>query len=357
MGPAACAAPEPVAPPLTAVRAEVVRAAGVPGALRYSAAILPANRVDVAFRVPGYIAAIEQVSEGSGSRLLQEGDRVGRGQVLATLRADDFDAKIAQARSQQAEAEAALAQAKQAFDRTSGLYERKSVTRPEYEAARAAHESLVAKQAGARALVAEAENVRADLSLRSPLTGVVLRRTIEVGSFVGPGAPAFVIADTASVKIPFGVPESVIRRLSVRQAIAVTTSAYPNDRFDGRITNLATVAAPGSLVFDVEVTVPNGDRRLKPGMVASIELPGEAVSGRLAVPLAAVIRSRSNPEGYALFVVEERENRSYVRAREVTLGEMVANGVVVTGGLRDGERIVVSGATIITDGEAVELVR
>lgn len=353
-----CADPASAPPPLTAVREEVVGMAGVSGRPRYSAAILPANRVDLAFRVPGYIAEIEQVRDGSGpARPLQEGDRVARGQLLASLRSGDFDAKLGQARSQQAEAEAALAQAKQAYERASGLYERKSMTRSDYESARAVHDTLIAKQAGAMALVAEAQNVRADLSLRSPLTGVVLKRLIEVGSFVGPGTPAFVIADTSSVKIPFGAPDTVVRGLSTRQPVVVTTAAHPNERFQGRITTLAPAAAPGSLVFDVEVTVPNADGRLKPGMVASIDLAGEPGGGRLTVPLAAIIRSKVDASGYALFVLEERGGSTYARLREVTLGDLIASGVIVTKGLRAGERVVVSGATIVTDGEMVELVR
>ena len=110
-------------------------------------------------------------------------------------------------------------------------------------------------------------------------------------------------------------------------------------------------------MFDVEVTVPNADGRLKPGMVASIELAGETGAGRLTVPLGAIIRSKVKPDGYALFVVEERGGRTYARLREVTLGDMVATGVMVTEGLRAGEHVVVSGATIVTDGETVELVQ
>ena len=357
---AGCAHEESPPPVPTAVRDEIVGTSGDPGAPRYSAAILPANRVDVAFRVPGYIASLEQVRDGAGQlRPLQEGDRVQQGQTLATLRPDDFDAKLNQAKSQHAEAQAALAQASLAYERASGLYERKSLTRADYDAAKAARDTLVAKEAGAQALVDEAQNAHTDSSLRSPLTGVVLKRLVEVGSFTAPGVPTFVIADTSSVKIPFGAPDSVVRRLSLQQPVTVTTPAYPNTQFRGRITSLAPAADPGSLVFDVEVTVPNRDGRLKPGMVASLNVPGEqhGAGARLTVPLTAIVRSKAHPDGYALYVVETRDGGTYARIREVTLGEMVATGVTVTAGLREGEHVIVSGATIVTDGEAIQLVR
>jgi RND family efflux transporter MFP subunit len=355
---AGCAHQATPPPSLTPVRAEAVGTAAAPGAARYSAAILPASRVDLAFRVPGYVAEISQVSDGAGRRrALQEGDRVTRGEPLARLRSDDYDARVNQARSQQAEVEAAMTQAKQAFDRAKGLYERKSLTRTDYDAAKAAYETVLAKQAGARALVAEALNARADSSLHSPMDGVVLKRLIEVGSLVGPGTPGFVIADTSSVKVQFGAPDTVVRRLTLHQPVTITTAAYPNERFAGRITSLAPAATAGSLVFDVEVTVPNGSGRLKPGMVASFELDRALAPGQLTVSLAAILRSKTRPDGYALFVVEEEKGVAHARMREVTLGDMVATGVSVTSGLRPGDRVIVSGATIVTDGEAVEILR
>lgn len=355
---AACRHQEKPAAVPTPVRVVAVGPAGSPGAPRYSAAILPASRVDLAFKVPGYVADVTQVNDGAGRRrALQEGDRVTRGQPLARLRSADYDVKVDAARSQQAEVEAAMTQAKQAFERAKALYERKSLTRTDYDAARAAYETVLARQSGVAALAAEAQNARGDSSLRSPMDGVVLKRLVEVGSLVGPGTPGFVIADISAVKILFGAPDVVVRRLALQQVVTVTTAAYPNDRFAGRVTSLAPAASPGSLVFDVEVTVPNKDGRLKPGMVASFELTAEPTAGVLSVPLAAIVRSRTRPDGYALFIVEDQKGAPVARLREVTLGDMVATGVTVTSGLRAGDRVVISGATIVADGEAVEILR
>lgn len=355
---AGCGHPAAEAPPPTPVRvqAPVVGAPG--GAARYSAPIMPGRRVDLAFKVPGYIAALATVPDGRGrTRPIQEGDRVRSGEVLARIRPTDFTNKVDQARSQQAEAEAGLAQAKQAYERASALYERKSLTRAEFEAAKAAYDAMLAKQAGAGAVVAEARSAQADAALRSPMNGVVLKRLVEVGSLVGPGTPGFVLADLSSVKMQFGAPDTVFRTLSLQRPVEITTAAYPESRFRGRVTSLAPAADPGSLVFDVEVTVPNGDGRLKPGMVASLELAPPQEGTAPAVPLAAIVRSASRPDGYSLYVVEEKDRRTVARRRDVTLGPMVAGGVSVTAGLRPGDRVIVSGATVIADGEAVEVLR
>lgn len=342
----------------TPVRIEAVRQAQTPGALRYSAAILPAQRVDLAFKVPGYIGEIARTRDASGrTRILQEGDRVRRGQVLARIRPADFEEHLKQARSQQAEVDAAFAQAHQAFERARLLYERKSLTRPEYEAAKAAYDGVVARRDGARSLVSAAGNALSDSFLTAPMDGVVIKRLIEVGSLVGPGTPGFVVADTAAVKVLFGAPDIVVRRLSLQQPVSIATEAYANARFEGRITSLAPAADPGSLVFDVEVTIPNTDGRLKPGMVASLELAAEPGDAYVTVPLPAVIRSKTNADGYAVYVIEEHEGLARARLRDVTLGDMIGNDVIATAGLRQGERIIVSGATIVMDGDPVEILR
>jgi len=352
-----CAAEHIEPPPPTPVRVETVGGTEGGSASRYSSAILPGRRVDLAFKVPGYIGDITQIADSSGARILQEGDRVQRGQVLARIRPEDFQTKVNQARSQQQEVNAAYTQAQQAFERARQLYEKKSLTRTDFDAARAALDMVVAKQEGARALVTEATNALADSSLTSPIDGTILKRLIEVGSLVGPGTPGFVIADNTSVKVLFGLPDTIVKTFSVHQPTTVTTESFPNEPFQGRVTNIAATADPGSLVFDVEVTVPNPGGRLKPGMVAALELVRGEPQRQLTVPLAAVIRSKTKSDGYAVFAVEEKEGKAHAKLRDVTLGGMVGNAIGVIAGLSAGDRVIVSGSTIVTDGEAVEILK
>jgi multidrug efflux system membrane fusion protein len=351
---AACAHEERYEKPKTPVNVQQVAPAASVASSRYSAAILPGHRVDVAFKVPGYIASLGTSSSG---RVLQEGDAVHKGDVLARIRTDDYTAKIDQARSQQAEADAAYAQARQAWERAQALFEKKSLTRPDYEAAKAAFETVQAKQAGARALVAEAQNALADSVLRSPLDGVVVKRLVEAGSLVGPGTPGYVIVDSSSVKLLFGVPDTMLRRLTRGTEVSIATESYPNARFPGVVSSVAPAADPGSLVFDIEVTVANRDGRLKPGMVGTLDVAAEPGTPAITVPLAGIVRSKTHPDGYAVYVVEDRDGGPHVRLRDVSLGAMTGNGITVLAGLRPGDRVVVTGATIVNDGEAVEILQ
>lgn len=340
--------------PLTPVRVQLVQSLAAANELRYSAAIEPKTRVDLAFKVGGYVRALGDAN----GRGVETGDRVSKGAVLARLQPTDYEERIAQARSQLAEATAAETAAKSAFDRASALFQSKSLSRPEYEQAQATYQSVQAKVAGARALVNQAENARGDTALTSPIDGIILKRLVEIGSLVGPGTGAFVLADVSSVKAVFGAPDTVVGSIKVGTLVPITTEAVPNRVFSGRVSNVAPMADPRSRVFDVELTIANNDRVLKPGMLAVLAIDGkQGATARLpVVPLSAIVRPKTKPDGYAVFVVEESGGRAIARLRNVTVGEMTGNGIVVMDGLRDGEKIIVSGSTIVTDGETVSVI-
>jgi RND family efflux transporter MFP subunit len=354
-----CAQSEPYEKPLTPVRVQAVAHSAAADGVRYSASVEPNTRVDLAFKAGGYIQALARTD----GRNIQDGDRVTRGMVLARIHTTDYAEKVKQARSQLAEAEAASAQVNQAHARATALYKARSITKPEYEQAEAALATVNAKLAGARALVQEAENAQTDTALVSPIDGIVLKRLIEIGSLVGPGSGGFVLADTASVKVVFGAPDTMLRRLKAGDLETVTSEAVPNREFQGRITKIAPTADPRSRVFDVEITIPNRDGALKVGMVAVVQLgaPAEASApaagpGNLAVPLSAIVRSKDKHDGYAVYVVEETGGAVVARLRNVVLGDMLGNQIAITGGVRAGERVIVSGGTIVTDGEHVRIV-
>jgi multidrug efflux system membrane fusion protein len=132
--------------------------------------------------------------------------------------------------------------------------------------------------------------------------------------------------------------------------------------FAGRVTAVAPAADPQSRVFDVEVTIPNRDGRLRPGMIGTVVLGSaridRAASGqpRISVPLTAIVRAGEDEKEYALLVVERQGDGEIARLRRVGLGDVIGNGVTVTSGLILGERVIVSGAQLLADGEAVRVI-
>src|SRR5215813_1236509 len=220
--------------------------------VRYSASIKPAAQVEVAFKVGGYIDDIARAKDPTGQwRYIQAGDMVNKGATLARVRQSDYAARVNEARSQVGEARSALdanssqlqeaiaavdtaraqvtdvkayfEKAKLDYDRARLLFETQSITKPEYDATKAQYEIAAAKleaaqgqlkasearvataraqisAAESRIQTAEATTVSAgiplqDTQLKAPMSAVVIERRIEVGTLVGQGTAAFVLAD------------------------------------------------------------------------------------------------------------------------------------------------------------------
>lgn len=343
---AGCGGETPLPPPLP-VTVQLVSGGGPGGGLRYSASIRPDVQVDVAFKVGGYVDEILQVRGADGRmRNVQDGDYVRRGTVLARVRDREYRDAVAQA-------QASLTQAKADFDRVSQLYENRSVSKADYDAAYARYTATQAQHD-------QAALALSDCTLRAPMDGTVLRRSIEVGTLVAPGAPGFSLADTRAVKVVFGVPDVLVgtMRMGTTQSIAV--EAVPGQTFHGRITRVAPSADPTSRVFEVEVTIPNADGGLKAGMIASLQIASPttatAVAAAMLVPLNAVVRPPGDSVGYAVFVVEDQGGHPLARQRRVQLGDVAGNMIRVTAGLQGGERVIVRGATLAVDSQAVRII-
>lgn len=356
---AACDAEEPKSQPLTPVRVQAVETRTLQPSLRYTATIEPQRSVNLAFQVSGYITAILQRTGADGrQRDVQTGDLVKNGTVVAQVDPQPYEDKVKGAKSQLAEARAALTKGQNDFRRATALFKTQSMTAPEYDTYKKEFQTAEAAVAGAKSQLDAAELDLQYASLTTPLDGVILQRDIEVGGLVGPGTVGFVIADVTSVKAVFAVPSVVLGDVRKGSPMAIATQSLEGRAFEGTITSIAAAADTSTRVFQVEVTVPNPDDLLKPGMVASLQVAraGGAAAPSIVVPMAAVVRSQSRPDGYAVFVVDGQGDEPTVRRRDIEVGQILGNSVAVTGGLDAGARVVVYGATLVNDGEKVRVI-
>lgn len=356
-----CSVDEPYDKPLVAVKVQPVEQQSGEGSARYSASLDPFVKVELAFKVPGYVRDILQVKDIDGKqRYVQEGDVVKKDTALAYVRDSGFVQMAASARAKLAEATAMRQLAEIDVERTQKLIATESVAPAQLDQATAQQDAANARVKAAQALVRETEVGIDDTSLRAPIGGVIFRRMIEVGSLVGPGTPAFSIADTRSLKASFGVPDVMVNKLKLGSELPISIDAVPGVEFIGRVTRVSPSADPRSRVFEIETTVPNPKQELKVGMIASLRVPGgtPAPTGRPAsvVPLNAVVRSAKDPNGFVVFVVSDEQGRQVVHSRDITLGDMLGNGILVPAGLALGDRVVVRGATLVHDGESVQVI-
>jgi Cu(I)/Ag(I) efflux system membrane fusion protein len=186
---------------------------------------------------------------------------------------------------------------------------------------------------------------RDTLTLRSPAAGVVLEKSAVQGMRFMPGEMLYRIADLSSVWLLAEVFEQDLGGVRAGQAAAVQVSAYPGERFDGRIAFVYPTVSPETRTAKVRVELANRGLRLKPDMYASVELTtGERVP-RLAVPDSAVLDSGTRR------IVLVRRGEGLFEPREIKTGRRADGYVEVLDGLREGDQVVVS-ANFLIDAES-----
>jgi RND family efflux transporter MFP subunit len=367
------------AKPPRPVKVQQAMLAPAEGGIRYSATIEAFQTVPLAFKSSGYVDhVVERPGADGRRRVAQAGDKVTKGMTLAHVRDADYRERLAQGNAKQAEANAALTKARLDLDRAKTLFAAESLTKPDLDAAQASFDAAQARVAAARADLELASIALRDTTLVAPASGVLLERKIEVGSLVSAGSVGFLLGDVSAVKARFGIPDSMIRAITPGDSLSVGVDAIGGAPFEGRVTSLAPAADPQSRVFDVEVTIPNKAGTLRPGMIGAVTIdtnvhasstssasatttPAAATARgdaahRLTVPLTAIVRAPGDTPGYALLVVESKGDTEIARLRRVELGDVLGNGVAVINGLAAGDRVIVTGATLLTDGDAVRVI-
>jgi RND family efflux transporter MFP subunit len=239
--------------------------------VRYSATIEAFDQVTLAFKTTGYVDDLLRRTGADGRlRAAQAGDRVTKGTVLARVRAADYRERVSQGKAKLAEGDAGLTKARLDLDRAKALFVADSLTKPDLDAAQANFDAAEARMAAARADVELALSSLRDCEMISPSTGVILERRIEVGTLAAAGTIGFVLGDVSSVKARFGIPDGMIHSVQRGDRIGVMVEAMAGTTFAGRVTAIAPVADPQSRVFDVEVTIPNAESHLRPGMIGTV---------------------------------------------------------------------------------------
>lgn len=358
---AGCASNKPLKQPPQGVQAMAIQQqSGVAtDGLRFSAVVMPDSEAPLSFRIPGYVIALKQVRGHDGRmRDIDEGDRVSRGAVLVRIRSSEYEDKVRQASSQAAAAQAVFQKAKLDFDRATHLYDTQSLTKPDFDSARAQYDASQEQLKAARALTSEAEIALRDTSLIAPFEGDIVKKSVEMGAFVGPGVPALAVAKTDTVKIVVGVPDTVVRSIKVGQAVDVAIDAFPTRTFHARVSRMSSAADTVTRNFEVEVAIPNRDHLLKVGMVGSLQLANAEVGSRtsaLLVPLSAVVQAKDGR--YGVFLVSDSSAGEVARLHSVEIGAVSGTEISVVNGLKAGDRIITTGANLLKDGQPVEVLQ
>jgi HlyD family secretion protein len=288
----------------------------------YRTAVVDRGDIRVAVSATGSLAAISTVDVGSQISgqvtevLVDFNDRVHKGDVIARIDPDTYEAQIAQgaaatasARAGLVSAQAALRNAEADYARKASLAQQQLVARSDADLARAARDQARAQVNAARAQieqqVASTRTTRLNLErtvIRSPVDGVVLTRTIEPGQTVAASLQSpvlFQIAeDLSQMQIVLAIDEADIGQVKPGQAVAFNVDAFPDQQYRGKVqqVRLAATNTSNVITYPVVVAVDNRSQSLLPGMTANAEIEVSRRDNVLRVPNAA-LRYKPDDDG------------------------------------------------------------
>lgn len=272
----------------------------------------------------------------------QSGADARAGQPLVQLNADP---EIATLKSLTAQAH----YARLTYDRDVIQYKAQAIGKAVLDAATANWHSLEAQKASEAALIAE-------MTIRAPFNGRLGITTVNPGQYLKAGDSIVTLQSLDPIYVDFRLPQGDLSRIKVGQTVRVTADAFPGSVFSGRVTSIDPAVDTSTRNFEVEATIGNPQRQLKPGMFVDTAVESGAPQRYLTLPETAI---SYNPYGDTVFVVHRKGKGATsdptVQQIFVHLGPTRGDQVAVLQGLSAGEQIVTSGQLKLKNGTRIAI--
>ncbi|AUD05214.1 efflux RND transporter periplasmic adaptor subunit [Spirosoma pollinicola] len=307
----------------TVVRAEPVVASGL---------VSSAQEARLSFKVGGII----------NQMLVEEGQTVRKGQLLATLDLTEINAQVSQAQLANEKAERDLGRVKSLYADTAATLE---------QLQNATTGTSIAKQN-----LTIAQFNRNYAQIRSTVDGTVTRKVTNAGEFVASGASVYMISSNrrSDWVVRVGVSDKDWARLRLGNRASIMLDAYPNTTFMGTVTELAQAADPINKLYEVEVRINPGTAKFAPGLFAKVTLVPAQSRNYTLVPVEAIVEGNGK-DGFVYVLADARPNSGplHVRKAPIQIGYLDGDKVLVTNGMSGIKDVVTAGSAFLTEESAV----
>lgn len=293
--------------------------------VRATGLLSTAEQMKLSFKTGGIIQKI----------VAREGVNVKKGEELARLDLSEISAQVEQA-------QIAYEKAERDLKRAENLYRDSVVTLEQYQDARSGYEM-------ARSSKQIAEFNLQHSVIKAPADGKVQKVLVESSELIAPGYPAIMFASTESEwVVRASITDKDIVKLSIGDTALVSMDAFPDLKFRGEISELASFADPVSGTYEVEIILPGGHPQFRTGFIARAEILPAGTLRDVVVPLEAL--QDASDRNADVFVYRD----GIARKRRIRIGKLLDDRVVVKEGLLPGEEVITDGAPYLTDGDEVE---
>jgi membrane fusion protein, multidrug efflux system len=286
------------------------------------------NGADLSLEVSGIVGQID----------FKSGDDVAAGAVLLRLRSDDDVAKL-----QALQATADLAQV--TYDRDVKQWKAQAIAQATVDA-----DNFNLKSA--RAQVEQQKAMLDKKVLRAPFAGHLGIRSVDVGQFLNAGTAVVTLQALDPIYADFFIPQQALDRIRIDQPISASIDTYPGQTFAGKIMAINPQVDTGSRNVQVRATLDNPDRRLLPGMYATVDIDVGPAQRHITLPQTAIAY---NPYGSTVFIVEANGAEHTARQTFVTTGATRGDQVAVLSGVKEGDVVAIAGQMKLRNGSPVTI--
>ncbi len=268
--------------------------------------------------------------------MVEEGDYVKAGQVIAKIEDDQY-------RIESERAKATLDRLYNDYQRNKELFDRDLLAAELYENSRFEYESQ-------KAAYELAELNYEHTNIKSPIDGVISERFIKVGNMIGTDQQAFQVTDFDPIQANLYIPEHERSKIKDGQRAEMLADAIPGQVFTGRVERISPTIDPQTGTFKVTVYLDDNQDMLRPGMFGRVKIVYDTRMNTKMIPKAAIM---SEDEIQSVFVIKD----SLAFRKIIQTGYVNGSTIEVVSGLEDGEMVVTTGQGSLTDSTRVNIIR
>ena len=307
--------------------------------LTFAGNLDPVWQAKIASKIAGRIQSV----------LVNEGDYVEAGTVLAALDSSEIDATVNAARGSVYDAKANLEQAETTLARYQRLLEKGAISQQEVDNASFARDMAAGKLESSQGTYENAYSRMEGTRVITPHAGYVVKRYYQEGYYAKDTDALFNVADISTLLVKINIPEGQIGAVAIGSVAEIEVPAMPGKKFQGKVTKIAAVADAPGRTFAAEVSIPNSDGLLRGGVYANVYIKSNDKPNALVIPQSAIVMREDQR---TVFVLDQD---NFVK-RKVLITGYIGNGLVeVLGGLEENERIVIGGQNKIREGSKVKI--
>lgn len=275
--------------------------------------------------------------------------------MLVQLDRTDYDIQVKEAEAARDQARAREIQAENEYKRAQSLYENRTASKSQLEAARAAFESAHEQDNIAKKRRKLARNQLEYCSIKAPADGAISQVMVDENENVGAGQTMLVLTSGSDIEVNVSIPEILITEIKEGSEVQVTFDAIEGRQFNANVVEVGVSSTRFATTYPVTVKMIEKSPDILPGMAAEVAFTfsSEDTQVRYYVPAVAVAEDQL---GTYVFTVQESDSGlGVISKKPVTIGELTTDGLEILEGLKDGDKLVTAGISKIQDGQKVRM--